>query len=156
LVVPDNTRTGVTAPNRYEPDLNPTYLELANHYGTAVLPARVRRPQDKAKVETGVQNVERQLLAPLRHRTFFSLSELNQALRELLTKHNERPFQKLPGSRRSLFETLDKPALKPLPPTRYEFASGKRPRSISIITSRSRAITTASLTSWSASRLKSG
>ena len=126
LVVPDNLKAGVTAPNRYEPDLNPTYLELANHYGTAILPARVRHPQDKAKVENGVLNVERQLLAPLRHRTFFSLTELNQTLRELLGEHNERPFQKMPGSRRSLFETLEKPVLKPLPPARYEFAHWKK------------------------------
>ncbi|MCL5270856.1 MAG: IS21 family transposase [bacterium] len=126
LLVPDNLKAGVTAPNYYEPDLNPTYLELARHYGTAVVPARVRRPRDKAKVETGVQNVERQILAPLRHRTFFSLAELNQALRERVAEHNARPFQKLPGSRRSLFETLEKPALKPLPPTRYEFATWKK------------------------------
>jgi transposase len=126
LVVPDNTRAAVTAPNRYEPDLNPTYLELTRHYGAAILPARVRHPRDKAKVEAGVQNVERQILAPLRHRAFFSLAELNQALRERLAQHNERPFQKLPGSRRSLFETLEKPALKPLPPARYEFAQWKK------------------------------
>jgi len=128
LVVPDNLRPGVSAACRYEPDLNPTYQELATHYGTAVMPARVRRPRDKAKVESGVQGVEQRILAPLRHRTFFSLSELNQAIRELLTPYNERPFQKLPGSRRSLFETLDKPALKPLPPERYEFAEWKKAR----------------------------
>ena len=126
LTIPDNTKTGVSAACYYEPDLNPTYQDLARHYGTAVVPARVRRPRDKAKVETGVQNVERQILAPLRHRTFFSLAELNQALAERLAQHNERPFQKLPGSRRSLLETLDKPALKPLPPTRFEFATWKK------------------------------
>jgi transposase len=126
LTIPDNTRTGVSEACYYEPDLNPTYADLARHYGTAVVPARVRRPRDKAKVETGVQNVERQILAPLRHRTFFSLAELNQALRERLAEHNERPFQKLPGSRQSLFETLEKPALKPLPPTRFEFATWKK------------------------------
>ena len=126
LTIPDNTRTGVSEACYYEPDLNPTYLDLAKHYGTAVVPARVRRPRDKAKVETGVQNVERQILAPLRHRTFFSLAELNQALWERLAQHNERPFQKLPGSRRSLFQTLERPALKPLPAVRYEFAIWKK------------------------------
>jgi len=126
LTIPDNTRTGVSEACYYEPDLNPTYQDLALHYGTAIVPARVRRPRDKAKVETGVQNAERQLLAPLRHHTFFSLAELNQALAERLAEHNERPFQKLPGSRRLLFETLERPALKPLPPMRYEFAQWKK------------------------------
>jgi transposase len=126
VVVPDNLRTGVSAACRYEPDLNPTYQELASHYGTAIVPARAAKPRDKAKVECGVQGVERSLLAPLRHRTFFSLAELNHALRERLVAYNARPFQKLPGSRRSLFETLDQPALRPLPPTRYEFAQWKK------------------------------
>lgn len=125
VVAPDNLRTGVSSACRYEPDLNPTYLELAKFYGTAIVPARVRRPRDKAKVENAVQGVERRILAPLRNRTFFSLVELNQALHERLSEYNDRPFQKLPGSRRSLFETLDKPALKPLPPARYEFAEWK-------------------------------
>jgi len=128
LTIPDNTKTGVTAPCFYEPDLNPTYQDLALHYGTAVVPARVRRARDKAKVENAVQGVERRILAPLRNRTFFSLAELNQAIRQQLADYNDRPFQKLPGSRRSLFETLDRPALKPLPPTRYEFAHWKKVR----------------------------
>jgi transposase len=115
LVIPDNTKTGVTSPCWYEPEINPTYQELASHYGTAVVPTRIRRPRDKAKVETAVQGVERQILARLRHRTFFSLAELNQALRELLVEYNRRPFAKLEGCRHSLFEQLEKPALKPLP-----------------------------------------
>ena len=126
LVIPDNLLSGVSKACRYEPDANPTYQEMAQHYGTAILPARVRRPKDKAKVEVGVQGTERQILARLRHHTFFSLAELNQAMAALLTEYNNRPFQKLPGSRRSLFETLDKPALKPLPAQRYEYAEWKK------------------------------
>ena len=125
MVVPDNLKSGVTSASWYEPDINPTYHDLACHYNTAVVPARVRKPRDKAKVESGVQGVERWILAPLRHRTFFSLSELNQAMREQLIAYNERPFQKLPGSRRSLFLTLDKPALLPLPVERYAYAEWK-------------------------------
>ena len=97
LLVPDNLRSAVTQPHRYEPDLNPTYQDLAEHYGIAIIPARVRRPKDKAKVEVGVQLVERWILAVLRHRTFFSLVELNRAIAELLTRLNNRPFNKLPG-----------------------------------------------------------
>lgn len=115
LVVPDNLKSGVTAPCRYDPDLNPTYHELALHYSTAILPARVRKPRDKAKVETGVQLVERWILARLRHHTFFSLEELNQVIRDLLNSLNKRPFRKLPGSRLSMFQAVDQPALLPLP-----------------------------------------
>jgi transposase len=106
---------------RYDPDTNPTY-DLARHYGVAVMPTRVRRPRDKAKVEAAVQLVERWILAALRNRTFFSLGELNRAIAELLERLNTRPFRKLPGSRRSLFEQLDAPALLPLPATRYVFS----------------------------------
>ncbi len=122
LVIPDNLKSGVKKPCRYEPDLNPTYQDLATHYATAVIPARVRRPKDKAKVEVGVQVVERWILACLRHRKFFSLSELNEAIRELLERLNNRPFKKLPGTRRSQFEALDRPALKPLPTQPFEYA----------------------------------
>ena len=121
LVIPDNTRTGVTRACRYEPDLNRTYHELAMHYGVGVLPARPYKPRDKAKVESGVLVVERWIVAALRHRKFFSLAELNQAIRELLSKLNQRPFRKRPGSRASLFQELDRPALGPLPQERYEF-----------------------------------
>ena len=126
IVTPDNTKTAVTSPCRYEPDLNPTYQDLAMSYGFAVVPARVMHPQDKAKVEAGVQGVERWVMAPLRHQKFFSLTELNRALRQQLDAYNERPFQKFEGSRRSWFEQLDKPALAALPATRYEFAEWKR------------------------------
>ena len=117
LLVPDNLLSGVTKACRYDPQPNATYQELARHYGCAILPARPYKPKDKAKAEVGVQVVERWILARLRHHTFFSLSELNGAIRELLTELNARPFQKLPGSRKSAFEALDKPALKPLPAT---------------------------------------
>ena len=123
VAVPDNLKSSVTRACRYEPDINPTYQEMASHYGVAVIPARVRKPKDKAKVEAGVQLVERWILARLRNRTFFSLAELNEAIGHLLEDLNNRPFKKLPGSsRRSMFEELDKPALKPLPANRYEYA----------------------------------
>jgi transposase len=99
ILVPDNLLSGVSRAHRYEPDLNPTYAELANHYGVAVVPARVRKPRDKAKAENGVLVVERLILAALRHRRFFSLGELNQAIAELRERLNRRPFKKLPGSR---------------------------------------------------------
>lgn len=128
LLVPDNTKTGVTNPCRYEPDLNPTYDEMARHYGIAVLPTRPWKPRDKAKVEAGVLVVERLVMAPLRNRRFFSLGELEKAIREGLDQLNNRPFQKLDGSRRTLFETLEKPALRPLPTEPYEFAQWKKAR----------------------------
>ncbi len=121
-VVPDNLRSGVTKACRYEPDLNPTYAECANYYGTAVIPARVRRPKDKAKVEGGVLIAQRFILAGLRHRTFFTLAEANAAIRQRLELLNNRPFRKLPGCRRSRFEELDRPAMLPLPETPYQFA----------------------------------
>lgn len=128
LAVPDNLKAGVRHPSYYEPDLNPTYHEMAVHYGTAVLPARTRKPRDKAKAEAGVLLVERWILARLRKLTFFSLAELNREIAHLLDLLNDRPFQKLEGSRRSLFETLDRPALLPLPEQRYEFARWKKAR----------------------------
>lgn len=125
LWVPDNLRSGVTKASRYEPDLNPTYHDLAEHYGVAVLPARARRPKDKAKVENGVLVVTRWVLARLRHQRFFSLNELNRALRTLLLDLNQRPFKKLPGCRASAFAEMDQPALRPLPQQRYEYAEWK-------------------------------
>jgi len=128
IVVPDNLKAGVKHPCRYEPDLNPTYQDLAQHYGVAVIPARVQKPKDKAKAEVGVQVVERWILARLRNRTFFSLADLNQAIRELLDELNTRLMQHLGRSRRELFEMLDQPALKPLPESPYEFALWKKAR----------------------------
>lgn len=128
IVVPDNLKSGVSKACRYEPDLNPSYQELAEHYGTAIIPARVRKPQDKAKAEVAVQIVERWILARLRNSSFFSLTEANAAIRELLADLNSRPFKKLPGSRRESFDALDRPALQPLPATAYEFAQWKKVR----------------------------
>ena len=122
LVVPDNTKTGVAKPCRYEPDLNPTYQEMAAHYGVGVLPTRPRKPRDKAKVEVGVQIAERWIIAALRHRKFFSLAELNSAIRELLEKLNQRPFKKREGSRRSLFLETEQTALRPLPAERFDLS----------------------------------
>jgi transposase len=126
ILVPDNLRAAVTRSCRYEPDLNATYREMAEHYGAVIIPARVGKPKDKAKVESGVLRVEQAILAPLRHRTFFSLAELNEAIREQLKILNNRPFQKLDASRQILFETLDKPALKPLPVNPYAYADWKK------------------------------
>ena len=125
VLVPDNLKAAVTRAHRYEPDLNRTYAELAQHYGVAVVPARAAKPRDKAKVEVGVQVVERWILARLRHHTFFALTEVNTALTTLLIDLNARPFKKLPGSRVRLFETLDRPALQPLPAQPYAYAEWK-------------------------------
>lgn len=122
LVVPDNLRTGVARACRYDPAINVAYHELAQYYGVAVVPARVRKPRDKAKVETAVQIVERELLAPLRHCTFFSLTELDAALRERLDALNARPMSHGQGSRRERFEQIERPALRPLPPRPYDVA----------------------------------
>jgi len=127
IVVPDNLKSGVSKACRYEPDINPTYAHMAGYYGIAVIPARPKKPKDKAKVESGVQIVEREILARLRNRTFFSLAELNRAIRELLVAVNKRPFQKLDASRRELFDELDKHVLKPLPLQRYEYSDFLQP-----------------------------
>jgi transposase len=126
--VPDNLKSGVRHPCYFDPDVNPTYHELALHYGTTVLPTRTRKPRDKAKAEAGVLLVQRWILARLRKLTFYSLAELNAEIRRLLDALNDRPFQKLEGSRRSLYEALDRPALKALPTTRYEYAQWKKGR----------------------------
>lgn len=128
MIVPDQLRSAVRGPDRYEPDINATYLEMAQHYSVTVLPARPRKPKDKAKVEVGVQVVQRWILARLRNRKFFSIDELNQAIWELLQELNARPFQKLEGSRDSAFEALDKPVLRALPAVRYELAERKNRR----------------------------
>lgn len=128
LLVPDNLKSAVHKPCWYEPELNATYEDMADHYGTAVLPARVRRPRDKAKVENSVLLVERWILARLRHHTFFSLREVNDAIRTLLDSLNTKPFKKLPACRKALFEQLDRPAMKPLANSRYTFAEWKKAR----------------------------
>lgn len=128
IIVPDNLKSGVKHPSRYEPDLNPTYQEFAEHYGVAIIPARVRKPRDKAKAEVGVQVVERWILARLRNRTFFSLTSLNRAIAELLQEINARPMEHLGRSRLELFAELDQPALLPLPQEPYEYATWKTAR----------------------------
>jgi transposase len=112
----------------YEPELNRTYAEWAIHYGVGILPARPRRARDKAKAEAGVRVVQMWILAALRKRQFFSLAELNESIAELLVKLNQRPFRKLPGSRAELYESIDRPALQPLPAQRFVFAEWKRTR----------------------------
>jgi transposase len=125
LIVPDQTRSLIKTPDRYDPEPNRTYEEFARHYGCAVLAARPAHPRDKPKVEGSVLLVQRWILARLRNRRFFSLAELNKAIAELLVDLNNRPFKKLPGCRRSAFEALDAPALRPLPAQRYAIGRWK-------------------------------
>jgi transposase len=122
IIVPDNLKAGVTRAHRYEPGINRTYEEMAAHYRAAIIPARSGRPRDKAKVESAVLVATRWVVAALRHRTFFSLAEANAAIAERIAWLNARPFRKLPGSRRELWETIDRPALRPLPAVPYEYA----------------------------------
>jgi transposase len=124
--VPDNLKTGITKPSRYEPGINRTYQELADHYGFVVLPARVRKPKDKAKVENAVRIVTRYLLGRLRNRRFFSLDELNDAVRDCVTIINAKVMKRLNKSRNELFASLDRPALKALPAERYSYGEWKR------------------------------
>jgi transposase len=126
IAVPDQLRAAVTGPDRYDPEINLACLEMAEHYGVAVIPARPGKPRDKAKVEVGVLIAQRWILAVLRNRTFFSLTELNAAIRELLERLNTRRFQKLEGCRRSAFETIDRPAMRPLPAMRFERGEWKK------------------------------
>jgi transposase len=126
IVVPDNLKSGVTKAHRYDPDINANYQHFAEHYGVAIVPARAAEPKDKAKVENAVGIVERQILAPLRHLTFTSIGEINVAISKRLTTLNNQSFQKMKTSRHELYKTIDKPALKPLPPHRYQYAEWKR------------------------------
>jgi len=128
IVVCDNLRSGVTRSNRYEPDVNATFTEMAAHYGVAVMPARAYKPKDKSKAESGVLICERWIMARLRNRRFFSLAEANEAIAGCLAEINARPFQMLDGCRQELFEQVDSPALRPLPATRYEFATWRKAR----------------------------
>ena len=127
-IVSDNLRAGITRACFYEPLVNRTYADMASHYGAAVVPARPYKPRDKAKVEVGVQVVQRWILARLRNRRFFSLAELNQAIRDLVDQLNDRPMRGWGATRRALYEQIDRPALLPLPPTPYEYADWKRCR----------------------------
>ncbi len=126
ITVPDNLRAGIKHPDRYEPEATESYQDLARHYGTCIIPARVRKPRDKAKAEVAVLVAQRWILAALRHRTFYHLNELNAAIGELTVKLNARVMRHLKASRRELYERLDKPALKPLPAEPYEYARWKR------------------------------
>ena len=125
ILVPDNLKSGVTKACRYDPELNASYQQLAEHYQLAVVPARPYKPKDKAKAEVGVQLVERWILARLRHHTFFALAELNQCIRALLDELNDKPFKQLPGNRRQAFAQLDQPALRALPRHPYRFVEIK-------------------------------
>jgi transposase len=128
VVVPDNLKSAVTTADRYEPELNPTFQEFGQHFGCVIIPARPYKPKDKAKAEVAVQIVGRWILARLRNRQFFSLQELNKAIAELLPLLNRKLFKKKDGSRQSWFETVDKPALKPLPTVPYAFGIWKKVR----------------------------
>ncbi|MBT4668726.1 MAG: IS21 family transposase [Candidatus Ruthia sp.] len=125
MVVPDNLKSGVSKACRYDPDINPSYQQLAAHYGVALVPARPLKPKDKAKAEVGVQIIERWILARLRHHTFFSLSELNHCIKALLEEVNNKPFKQLKGTRKEWFESIDKPVLKPLPLHAYQYTEIK-------------------------------
>lgn len=125
ILIPDNLKSGVKKPCWYEADITKTYRDMASHYGTVVIPARVRKPRDKSLVENAVLQVERWIIAKLRDRRFFSLGELNAAISVELKAINERPFTVREGSRRSVFEELDRPLLKPLPLGPYTYAEWK-------------------------------
>lgn len=128
VLVPDNLKSGVARACKYEPELNPTYAEMAEHYGCAVLPARPRKPRDKAKVEAGVLVAQRWILAVLRHRTFYSLAELNAAIRDCLERLNARPMRRAGKSRREIFEAIDRPDALPIPQRPYEYAEWGKAR----------------------------
>jgi transposase len=125
-VVPDQLKSGVKTSCKYDPEINPVYAELCSHYGVAVVPARPREPRDKAKVENGVLNAQRRILATLRNRTFFSLTELNDAIAVELEKLNNRVMQGIGKSRNQLFEEIDKPAMKALPAERFQLREWKK------------------------------
>jgi transposase len=124
-IIPDNLRSGVSRSNRYEPEINPTFDDFADHYGTFIIPTRVRKMRDKALVENAVKLVYQRIYAPLRNRVFYSLKQLNEAIWELLEEHNNKNFQRLDFSRRELFEQVEKSALKPLPKERYPMKTTK-------------------------------
>lgn len=126
VIVPDNLKSGVTRASRYEPEVNPSYLQWADHYGVAVIPARPYKPKDKAKAESGVQIVERSVLAPVRNEVFWSLEQLNARVKQIMVEVNTKPFQKLPGCRREQFEKVDLPEMGELPANRYEYTDIKR------------------------------
>lgn len=125
VTIPDNTKTAVIKPDLVDPVLNKSYNEMAKHYHTTIIPARVGKPKDKAADENMVGHISRRIIAALRNRQFFSIHEINQAISEELIKLIQRPFQKMEGNRQLAFETIDKPCLQPLPATKYEYAEWK-------------------------------
>lgn len=122
ILVPDNDKNAVTVACKYDPELNKTYREMAEYYGIAVIPARIRKPKDKPKVEKCVGDIETWIMAALRNRQFFSFAELNAAIRLKLDEFSNKPYQKMEGSRRSVFLQYDQPSLRPLPSEPYEYA----------------------------------
>jgi transposase len=128
ILVPDQLRSAIRGPDRYDPDINRSFLRFAQHYGLTVIPARPGKPKDKPKVETGVLIAQRWILARLRNHTFFSLAALNAVIAELLEELNTRQFKKLDGNRRSAFESIDRPVMRPLPPHRYQYCDWTRAR----------------------------
>lgn len=128
IIVPDNAKTAVSKADIHDPETNRTYADMARHYAAAIVPTRVRKPKDKAPVETGVQIAERRIIAKLRKRQFHSFDEVWGAVRNELEEVNRKPFQKLPGSRLSVFKETEQPELRPLPPVRYECADWKQVR----------------------------
>jgi len=131
VTVPDNLKSGVTKACWYDPEVNPSYLELANHFNAVILPTRTGKPRDKAAVEAGVLSVERWVLAPLRNRTFHSLAELNAAMADKVAELNARAFRGEATSRAELFEELERPHLRALPTTPFELPTW-RPATVHI------------------------
>ncbi len=130
ILVPDNTKTAVVNRTMYDPEINHSYLALANHYALAILPARVRKPRDKGSVESGVGWLETWLLGWIEDKTYFSFEQLNRDIRIRIKELAARDFKERPGSRESVFETLDKPALRPLPKDKFEPFETKPVRSV--------------------------
>jgi transposase len=128
MTVSDNLKSGITKACFYEPNVNRTYRDMAKHYDTAIVPARPNKPRDKAKVEVGVQVATRWIIAKLRKRTFFTIAELNAAIRDCVEQINNRVTRHLGASRRSLFAQIEQPALKSLPAEEYVFAQWKQCR----------------------------
>jgi len=128
VIIPDNVKTAVITPDITDPELNRSYSDMANHYGAAIVPARSRKAKDKAADENMVGNVSRRVLAPLRNTKFFSVYEINKAIKVKLEKFIRRPFQKMDGNRLTTFEKIDRPALRPLPSQRYEYCDWKEAR----------------------------
>jgi transposase len=156
VLVPDCLKSAVSRACRYEPELNPTYADMASHYAICVIPARPARPRDKAKVENGVLIAKRWILSVLRHRNFYTLAALNAAIGELLERLNNRMLRKLKQSRRELFLLFDQPNAHPWRRNLTSTPTGGPPPSISTTTSKSTVTTTACPTNSKAKNFKCG